>query len=231
LALWIALEWSACRNSPASASKDKPECWYAHYAAVAVGTLAERSCNPAGTDRCKWGCGFYPGNHPREHRNGTATNFRAARSAFEAAWRDFLPSRTEADFQEWRRQAAWTAENTAASIAASGCRRTGNHRRGLPVVDPGWKRSFDEPIPLPRGGQLVTLEDAGRYVMALPEAEQRLDAWQAATEALMVVATLGGPTMFARIGMMMALNPKVAATFDSSRKETHWGKRKLKRDQ
>jgi hypothetical protein len=25
----------------------------------------------------------------------------------------------------------------------------------------GWKRSFDNPIPLPRGRQLVTLKDAG----------------------------------------------------------------------
>ena len=97
--------------------------------------------------------------------------------------------------------------------------------------DRGWKRQFDEPIPLPRGRQLVTLEDAGRYIMELPEAEQQLDVWQAAAEALMLVATLGGPTMFARIGMLRALNPKVVRTFGSSRKETHWGKRKLKRDQ
>jgi hypothetical protein len=27
----------------------------------------------------------------------------------------------------------------------------------------GWRRAFDEPIPLPRGRQLVTLEDAGGY--------------------------------------------------------------------
>jgi hypothetical protein len=32
----------------------------------------------------------------------------------------------------------------------------------------GWKRPFDEPIPLPRGYRLVTLEDAGRYVTKLP---------------------------------------------------------------
>jgi hypothetical protein len=30
--------------------------------------------------------------------------------------------------------------------------------------------------------------------------------WQAAMEALILVATLGGPTMFARIGIMRALN-------------------------
>jgi hypothetical protein len=35
----------------------------------------------------------------------------------------------------------------------------------------GWKRPFNDPIPLPRGRQLVTLEDAGRYIMKLPKAE------------------------------------------------------------
>jgi hypothetical protein len=29
-----------------------------------------------------------------------------------------------------------------------------------PVAEQGWKRRFDEPIPLPRGRQLVTLEAA-----------------------------------------------------------------------
>jgi hypothetical protein len=31
-----------------------------------------------------------------------------------------------------------------------------------------WKRAFDKPIPLPDGGELRTLLDAGRYVDALP---------------------------------------------------------------
>jgi len=36
------------------------------------------------------------------------------------------------------------------------------------VPERGWKRPFDEPIPLPDGGELRTLLDAGRYVDALP---------------------------------------------------------------
>jgi hypothetical protein len=47
---------------------------------------------------------------------------------------------------------------------------------------------------------------------------------------LMLVVTLGGPTMFARIGVMMALNRHVERVFDSSRKDHHWGRRKLARD-
>src|SRR3981189_1631256 len=70
----------------------------------------------------------------------------------------------------------------------------------------GWKRRFDDPIPLPRGRQLVTLEDAGGYITKLSKAEHEAQEWQAAMEALILVATSGGPAMFARIGIMRALN-------------------------
>jgi hypothetical protein len=65
---------------------------------------------------------------------------------------------------------------------------------------------FDDPIVQPGGRQLVTLEDAGNYITKLPKAEQDLEEWQAAVESLMLVVELGGPTMFARIGIMRALN-------------------------
>ena len=94
----------------------------------------------------------------------------------------------------------------------------------------GWSRQFDEPITLPKGRQLVTLKDAGTYVTKLPKAEHMAAEWQAAMEALMLVATRGGPTMFARIGIMRALNRHVEREFDPSRKDPHWGRRKLARD-
>jgi hypothetical protein len=90
----------------------------------------------------------------------------------------------------------------------------------------GWKRPFDDPIPLPGGRRLVTLEDAGNYITKLPKAEHEAAEWQAAMEALILVATLGGPTMFARIGVMRALNRHFERTFSSSRKDTHWGRRR-----
>jgi hypothetical protein len=74
------------------------------------------------------------------------------------------------------------------------------------VADPGWKREFDDPIPLPGGRQLVTLEDAARYIQELPEAEHELEHWLSAVEALLLVVKHNGPTMFARIGMTRALN-------------------------
>jgi hypothetical protein len=94
-----------------------------------------------------------------------------------------------------------------------------------------WSARFDEPIPLPRGRQLVTLQDAGKYITKLPKAEHDAPEWQAAMEALILVATHGGPTMFARIGVMQALNRHHIREFNTNRKPHHWGKRKLKRDQ
>ncbi len=71
-----------------------------------------------------------------------------------------------------------------------------------------WARPFDDPIQTPKGKTLVTLKDAAAYIMALPKKEAGTAEWQAAIESLMLVAELGGPTMFARIGVMRALNRK-----------------------
>jgi hypothetical protein len=93
-----------------------------------------------------------------------------------------------------------------------------------------WARPFDDPVLLSGGRELVTLRDAADYIMKLPKAEQNLDAWQAAVEALLLVVELNGPTMMARIGIIRALNRGYVREFDSSRKDTHWGRHKLKRD-
>jgi hypothetical protein len=93
-----------------------------------------------------------------------------------------------------------------------------------------WSRPFDEPIQPPKGKKLVTLRDAALYITKLPKAEHAAPEWLAAMEALILVATHGGPTMFARIGIMQALNRHVERVFDPTRKEPHWGRRKLARD-
>ena len=49
-------------------------------------------------------------------------------------------------------------------------------------------------------------------------------------EALLLVVGYDGPTMFARIGVMRALNRHLERVFDPDRKDTHWGRRKLARD-
>jgi hypothetical protein len=64
----------------------------------------------------------------------------------------------------------------------------------------------------------------------LPKAEQPAPEWQTAMQALLLVVEQNGPTMFARIGVMRALNRNVERVFDPSRKDPHWGRRKLARD-
>jgi hypothetical protein len=92
-------------------------------------------------------------------------------------------------------------------------------------------QEFFDPIILPgRKQPLRTLRDAAQYITKLPKAEHDADEWQAATEALLLVAEQEGPPMFARIGVMKALNRGYVREFDSSRKDTHWGRHKLKRD-
>jgi hypothetical protein len=93
----------------------------------------------------------------------------------------------------------------------------------------GWQRRFEDPIALPDGRTLVTLLDAGHFIASLPKKEAALPEWQAAIEALMLVAERDGPTMLARIGVMRALNRGHVREF-TSRKDPHWGRRKLKRD-
>jgi hypothetical protein len=58
----------------------------------------------------------------------------------------------------------------------------------------------------PKGREFVTLEDAGNYITKLPKAEHEAPEWQATMQALILVATKGGPTTLARIGMLRALS-------------------------
>ena len=70
-----------------------------------------------------------------------------------------------------------------------------------------WSTPFDEPIALRGGRQLKTLQQAADYVMKLPDDVQRQARWQTAVENLINAAeTGGGWLMFARIGMLRALN-------------------------
>jgi hypothetical protein len=94
-----------------------------------------------------------------------------------------------------------------------------------------WSAAFNVPIVLPDGREIATLLDAGEYITSLPRKEHSSPEWQAAMEALILVAEGGGPTMFARISIMRALNRHHVPEFNPKGKEPHWGRRKLKRDQ
>jgi hypothetical protein len=90
-------------------SPDRPDCWHVYYGDVHVGTIAARAGVPVDVDQWSWQCGFYPPSHHGRHTEGTAETFEQARADFEAAWNEYLPKCTEADFEEYRRQEAWTA--------------------------------------------------------------------------------------------------------------------------
>jgi len=69
------------------------------------------------------------------------------------------------------------------------------------IMTSNWSRPFDDPhSPAPR----PPARYPANYIQKLPKAEQDLDEWQAAVEALLLVAELDGPTMMARIGMLRA---------------------------
>jgi len=122
------------------------------------------------------------------------------------------------------------------------CQGTSGDSPGQPVITTGavattsaaeWRECrgvFAEPIPLPDGRELVTLRDAAPYITGLPKAQHDAPEWQAAIEALMLVVEHGGPTMFARVGVMRALNHGHVREFNPDRKDHHWGRRKLRRD-
>jgi hypothetical protein len=70
-----------------------------------------------------------------------------------------------------------------------------------------WSTPFDDPIALGGGGRLRTLQEAADFIMKLSEKEQQHPHWQAAIEMLIHAAeTGGGWLLFARIGMLRALN-------------------------
>lgn len=85
-----------------------------------------------------------------------------------------------------------------------------------------WDKSFDEPIRLPSGKLLNTLREAGEYIASLPAKVHAQPKWQTAMSVL-IAAAEGGPTTFARIGLMQAIMPRVEAVYDPKRK-TVWRK-------
>jgi hypothetical protein len=85
---------------------------------------------------------------------------------------------------------------------------------------------------LPGGGRLFTLKQAIAWLAKeVPQSEHKMKEIQNAAHCVTEAAENGGPMMFARIGMLQAINRRKLEEFDPKRKSPHWGKRKLKRDQ
>jgi hypothetical protein len=128
------------------------------------------------------------------------------------------------------RSATWLTK--ALRLGCRAASRPTSTKRAGAISAPRWSREFEDPIVLADGRKLVTLRDAATYITKLPKAEQNLEIWQIAVEHLIRAAEAGGAwLMLARIGVLKALHRGMVREFNPDRKDTHWGKRKLKRDQ
>jgi hypothetical protein len=94
-----------------------------------------------------------------------------------------------------------------------------------------WDSRFSGPIVLDDGSKLSTLREAISHLgKIIPKAEHDMPEILTAADLLTKAAEHGGPIEFARIATMQAINRHVGQVFDPSRKDTKWGRRKLKRD-
>jgi hypothetical protein len=84
-----------------------------------------------------------------------------------------------------------------------------------------WSLRFAEPI----------VRDAIRHLaQIIPKAEHDMLEVLTASDLLTQAAEHDGPVEFPRIATLQALNRHVERVFNSERKDTHWGRRKLVRD-
>jgi hypothetical protein len=105
-------------------------------------------------------------------------------------------------------------------------------RKGLSrMASDGWSKRFDEPIVLDDGTKLTTLRDAVQYLAkTVPKAELNHEKVLIAADHLTRSAEQGYPLFFARAATLQAIFRNKERVF-TNRKDHHWGKRKLKRDQ
>jgi hypothetical protein len=101
------------------------------------------------------------------------------------------------------------------------------------MASKGWSKRFDDPIVLEDGTTLRTLQEAVAYLAKkVPKAEQNHEKVQAAAQMLTNAAERGIAWMFfARAATLQAIYRNKERVFNPDRKDHHWGKRKLKRDQ
>ncbi|MFL6838945.1 MAG: hypothetical protein ACJ8FZ_16840, partial [Bradyrhizobium sp.] len=68
-----------------------------------------------------------------------------------------------------------------------------------------WNRYFHQPLPLPSGSPARTLRDAANYIKTLPTSQRVRKEWRLAIHMLIDAADDRGPMLFARIGILRAL--------------------------
>lgn len=95
-----------------------------------------------------------------------------------------------------------------------------------------WDRPFDQPVPLPNGPPARTLRDAANYIKSLPKSEHDRREWRLAVHMLIEAAEDRGPMMFARMGILRAVERDAEPRFGPERRRqpSYWSSRRPMRD-
>lgn len=83
-----------------------------------------------------------------------------------------------------------------------------------------WDRPFAQPVPLPKGPPAQTLRDAADYIRTLPQPERERQEWRLAVQMLIDAAEDRGPMLFARMGIVRAIEGRLDDTPDAERQVT-----------
>src|SRR5205814_328526 len=100
------------------------------------------------------------------------------------------------------------------------------------MANKGWSKRFEEPIVLDDGKTLATLRQAIEYLAkTIPKEEHDHPSMLTASDHLTRSTEQNYPMFFARAATLQAIHRNDERVFNPDRKDHHWGKRKLKRDQ
>ena len=87
-----------------------------------------------------------------------------------------------------------------------------------------WDRPFAQPVPLPKGPPAQTLRHAANYIRTLPPTERERQEWRLAIQMLIDAAEDRGPMLFARMGIVRALEADTEGAHDTESQGSHRGK-------
>jgi hypothetical protein len=93
-----------------------------------------------------------------------------------------------------------------------------------------WNRPFAQPVPLPEGPPAQTLRDAADFIRKLPQPERDCQEWRLAVQMLIDAAEDRGPMLFARMGIVRALEAHAERTLNPERQGQGPGQHDLKCD-
>src|SRR5450432_2481840 len=125
---------------------NRPVTWHVHYAGVRVGVIVERSGARlmSGNEFAASTPAAIPATSDTAPRRVSRQPARLSRRHGET----ICPSGAKPTSRNGATKRRGRLRNIAALTGTSACRLTGN-RNGPSVADRGWKRPFDDPIPLP----------------------------------------------------------------------------------